>query len=42
MLMLNEVNVIEVKRNDLHHARNSTVKSEAGQLIACLHMFVLH
>ena len=28
-----------MKRNDLHHARNSTVKSEAGQLIACLHMF---
>ena len=38
-LMLNEVEIIEVKRNDLHHARDSTVKSEAGQLIACLHMF---
>lgn len=38
-LMLNEVDVIEVKRSELHHTKNSTAKSEAGQLIACLHMF---
>ena len=38
-MMLNEIDVIEVKKNELHHARNSTMPTEIGQMAASLHFF---
>ena len=38
-MMLNEVDVIKVKKNDLHHTRSSAVPTEVGQMAASLHFF---
>lgn len=40
-VMVNEVDVIEVKKNDLRYTRTSTIPAEAGQVVASLHFFVL-
>ena len=38
-MMLNEIDVIEVKKKELHHTRNSTMPTEIGQMVASLHFF---
>ena len=40
-VMLNEVDVIEVKKNDPKHKRNSTMLTEVGQMVAGYISFVL-
>ena len=38
-IILNKVDVIEITKHDLHHARSTTVPTKTGQVIASLHLF---